>query len=57
MRVMLQLLVPGVEDTEEADFSAEMAGITRDFKQGLGAGAEQEGSLRPAVPRQRPNPA
>jgi hypothetical protein len=42
MRVMLQLLVPGVEDTEEADFSAEMAGITRDFKQGLGAGAEQQ---------------
>ena len=40
MRMMLQFLVPGVEDTEEADLGAQMSGVARDFEQGLGAGAE-----------------
>ena len=42
MGVVLELLVPGVKHTEEADIGAEMFGITSDFQQGLGAGAEQE---------------
>jgi hypothetical protein len=42
MRMMLQLLVPRVEDTEEADFGAQMSGMASDFEQGLGAGAEQQ---------------
>ena len=42
MRMMLELLVPGVEDTEEADLGAQMPGMTSDFEQGLGAGAEQQ---------------
>jgi len=42
MRMMLQLLVPGVEDTKEANLSAQIPGMASDFKQGLGAGAEQQ---------------
>ena len=42
MRMMLQLLVPGVKDTEEADLGAQMPGMASDFEQGLGAGAEQQ---------------
>ena len=40
--VMLQLLVPGVEDAEEADLGTEMPGICGDLEQRLGAGAEQQ---------------
>jgi hypothetical protein len=40
MRMMLQLLVPGVEDTKEANLSAQVPGMARDFEQGLGAGTE-----------------
>ncbi len=32
MRMMLQLLVPGVEDTEEANLGAQMPGMVRDFQ-------------------------
>jgi hypothetical protein len=42
MRMMFQLLVPSVEDTEEADLGAQMPGMASDFQQGLGAGAEQQ---------------
>ena len=42
MRMMLQLLVPSVKDTEEADLGAQMPGMARDFEQGLGAGTEQQ---------------
>ena len=42
MRMMLQLLVPSVKDTEEADLGAQMPGMACDFEQGLGAGAEQQ---------------
>ncbi len=42
MRVLLKFLVPGVEDTEEANLGAQMAGVARDFQKGLGAGAEQQ---------------
>jgi hypothetical protein len=42
MRMMLQLLVPGVEDTEEADLGAQMPGMASDFQQGLGTGAKQQ---------------
>jgi hypothetical protein len=40
--VMLQFLVPGVEDTEEADLGAEMPGIGGDLDQCLSTGAEQQ---------------
>ena len=42
MRMMLQLLVPGVKDTKEADLGAQMPGMASEFEQGLGAGAEQQ---------------
>ena len=40
MRMMLELLVPGVEDAEEADLCAKTFRIAGDFKQCLGAGPE-----------------
>src|SRR6266545_8161147 len=42
MRMMLELLVPGVQHAEKADVGAEVLGIARDCKQGCGAGAEQQ---------------
>ena len=42
MRMMFQLLVPSVEDTEEADLGTQMPGMASDFQQGLGAGAKQQ---------------
>ena len=42
MGMMFQLLIPTVEHPEEADVGAQMAGITGDFEQGLGADPEQE---------------
>lgn len=40
--VMLQLLIPGVEDAEEADLGAETPVICCDLKQRLRAGAKQQ---------------
>jgi hypothetical protein len=40
--VMLQLLIPGVQDAEEADLGAEMTGISCDLKQRLRARAKQQ---------------
>ena len=40
--MMLQLLIPGVEDAEEADLGAEMLRVRGDFDQCLGAAAEQQ---------------
>lgn len=40
--MMLQLLVPGVQDTEEADLGTEMLGVRGNFDQGLGAATEQQ---------------
>jgi hypothetical protein len=42
MGMMFQLLIPTVEYAEEADFGAQMAGITGDFEQRLSTGPEQE---------------
>src|SRR5512138_841220 len=42
MRVVFQLLVPGVQHAEEADVGAEVFRIASDFAQRLGAGAEQQ---------------
>jgi len=42
VRMMLQLLIPGVEDAEEADLGSEMLGVRGDFDQCLGAAAEQQ---------------
>ena len=56
MRVLLEVLIPGMEDAEEADLSAEMLGIAGDLEQRLGAGAEQKAvdhlacSAGPAAP-------
>jgi hypothetical protein len=40
VRMMLELLIPGVEDAEEPDLGAETLRIAGDLKQGLGAGPE-----------------
>ena len=42
MGMMLQFLVPGMQDAEESDFSAEMLGVSGDLDQRLGAEAEQQ---------------
>jgi len=42
VRVLLQLLVPSVKDTEEADLASQMAGIARHFQQRFRTGPEQE---------------
>ena len=42
MRMMLELLVPGVKHAEETDLRAEVPGIFRDFQKGLGAAPEQQ---------------
>ena len=41
VRMMLQLLIPGVEDAEETDLGAEMFRVRGNFDQRLGAAAEQ----------------
>ena len=43
MRMMLELLVPGVEDAEEADLRAKPLRVAGDLQQCLGARLEQEG--------------
>jgi hypothetical protein len=42
MGMMLQLLIPTMEHAEEADFRAQMSGITRHFEQRFGTGLEQQ---------------
>ena len=42
MRVLQQLLIPGVQHTKEAEFGAEMTGISRHLQQCLGAGTKQQ---------------
>jgi hypothetical protein len=37
MRVMLELLIPGMKDAEETDLRAHMPGIFGDFQKRLGA--------------------
>ena len=37
MRMMDQSLAPGVENSEEADFGAEMFGIAGDLEEGFGS--------------------
>ncbi len=42
MRMNLEILSPGVQDTEESDLSAEMLGIGGDLQKRCGAGVKQE---------------
>ncbi len=42
MRVSFELLTPGVQHTEEADFGTEMLGIASDFQKGFRTAAKQE---------------
>ena len=42
MWVMFELLIPGVEHTEEADLGAEMLGIASDFEEGFGTSLQQQ---------------
>jgi hypothetical protein len=42
MRVMFELLIPGVEHAKEADFGAEMSGIASDFEESFSSGLQQE---------------
>ena len=40
VRMVLQLLIPGMQNAEETDFGAEVSGICSDFNQRLGAGTK-----------------
>ena len=40
--MMLELLIPGVEDAEEADLGAEALGVCGNFEESLRAAAEQQ---------------
>src|SRR5208283_4677217 len=42
MGMKLELLIPGVQDTEEADFCPEMSGIAGDFEESFCTGSEQQ---------------
>jgi hypothetical protein len=42
MGMMLQFLIPTMEHTKEADFGAQVAGITRHFDQRFSTGLEQQ---------------
>ena len=42
MRMMLQLLIPGMEDAEKADLGAKVRGICSDLDQRLGTGPEEQ---------------
>src|ERR1039457_4497586 len=42
VRMMSQILAPGVEHTQKADFRSEMFGVGGDLQQSRGAGTEQE---------------
>jgi hypothetical protein len=42
VRMMLQLLIPGMEDAEEANLGTEMLGVRGDFDECLGAAPEQQ---------------
>jgi hypothetical protein len=42
MWMMLQLLIPGMQDTEESDLRSQMLGISRDFEQCISAGAHEQ---------------
>ena len=47
--MVFQLLIPGMEHTEEADMGAQMFPITSNFEQGFGAGMEQQTVEEPGV--------
>jgi len=52
--MMLEFLVPGVQDAEEADLGAEPLRVACDLKQCLGASPEQQGvDLAFVLQRQR----
>ena len=42
MRVLLQVLPPGMQDGEEADLGAEVLGIASELEQGGGAGVKEQ---------------
>ena len=50
MRMMPQVLRPGVQHGKHADACAEMARIGGDFQQRLGSGAEQQAIKQTLVP-------
>jgi hypothetical protein len=42
VRMQAQVLSPRMQDAEESDPGSEMLRVGRDFKHGLGAGAEEQ---------------
>ena len=42
MGMMLEFLIPGVQDAEETDLGAKMLGVAGDFEQSFSAGTEQQ---------------
>jgi hypothetical protein len=49
VRVLKEILAPGVKNTEDADLRAQVLGVGRDFQQGGGSGSEQEMIKLPRV--------
>ncbi len=49
MGMVLELLIPGMEHTEETDMGAQMFRITGNFEQGFGTGTEQQTVEEPRV--------
>jgi hypothetical protein len=49
MGVVLEVLPPGVEDCQKADFSPEVSGISGDVQQGLRGGPKQQVVDNPRV--------
>ena len=49
VRVVLEVLSPGVQDDQQPDLGPEVLGIGSDLLQGLGGGAEQEAIDLPRV--------
>ena len=49
MRMMKEILTPSVQHGKEAEFSAQMLGISSDEAQGLGRGPEEDAIDHPFV--------
>ena len=42
MRMNIELLAPGMQDTKETDLCAKVSGVARHLEKGFRAGAEQK---------------
>jgi hypothetical protein len=54
MGMMLEVLTPGMKDSEHTDACTEMTGIGSDREQGLGSCTKQQGIEEPLVAQPQP---